>query len=178
MANNGANIIPERLINFRIWNDNKDYMGVATVDLPSIEAMTDTVSGAGIAGEVDSPVLGHFGPLELTLKWRTIEEAAMTLAQQKAHQLDIRGSQQVFDATSGKYSTVPIRLVTRLVPKGITIGSFEPGATTDTESAFEVLYIKLFVNSKEMIEIDKFNYVAKFGDDDALASVRADLGLN
>lgn len=178
MANNGANIIPERLINFRVWNENKDYIGVANVGLPSIEAMTDTVSGAGIAGEVDSPVLGHFGSLELTLNWRTIEEGALVLAQQKAHQLDIRGSQQVFDATSGKYSTVPIRLVTRLVPKGISIGSLEPGATTDTESTFEVLYMKLFVNNKEMVEIDKYNSVAKFGENDVLASVRADLGLN
>jgi phage tail tube protein FII len=42
---------------------------------------------------------------------------------------------------------------------------------------FEVQYLKLYVDGKEVAEIDKYNYIAKFGDDDALASVRADLGL-
>ena len=36
----------------------------------------------------------------------------------------------------------------------------------------------LYVDGKAAIEIDKFNYVAKFGDTDILSSVRGDLGLN
>ena len=50
-----GNKVPERLVNFRVYNEGNDLLGVATVDLPSIEAMSDTVSGAGIAGEVESP---------------------------------------------------------------------------------------------------------------------------
>ncbi len=42
-----GNKVPERLINFRVYNDGNDLLGVANVDLPSIEAMSDTVSGAG-----------------------------------------------------------------------------------------------------------------------------------
>ena len=153
----GGNKVPERLVNFRVYNNSNDLLGIATVDLPEIEAMSDTVSGAGIAGEVES--------------------AAMKLAQQKAHAVEVRGSQQVYDAANGTYSTVPVRCALRVVPKTVTLGTFEPGATTDTEQVFEVLYIKLFVSGKEVLEIDKFNYVAKFGDHDALASVRSDLGL-
>lgn len=175
---NGTNQVPERLINFRVYNDNNDLLGIATVDLPEIEAMSDTVSGAGIAGEVESPVLGHFSSMTTSFSWRTIEPSAMTLAQQKAHSVEVRGSQQVYDAANGTYSTVPVRASMRIVPKTVTLGTFEPGATTDSEQEFEVLYIKLFVNGKEVLEIDKYNYVAKFGDQDSLASVRADLGLN
>ena len=175
---NGTNNVPERLINFRVYNDSNDLLGIATVDLPEIAAMSDTVSGAGIAGEVESPVLGHFASMTTTFTWRTIESSAMTLCQQKAHAVEIRGSQQVYDGTSGTYSTVPVRASMRIVPKTVSLGSFEPGSTTDTEQEFEVLYLKLFVNNKEMIEIDKYNYVAKFGTEDALAGVRSDLGLN
>lgn len=67
-----GNKVPERLINFRVYNDGNDLLGVANVDLPSIEAMSDTVSGAGIAGEVESPILGHFGSMTATFTWRTI----------------------------------------------------------------------------------------------------------
>ena len=175
---NGANNVPERLINFRVWNENNDLLGIATVELPSIEAMTDTVSGAGIAGEVDSPVMGHFAAMETTFTWRTIEKSALVLAKQQAHQIEVRGSQQVHNATAGKYENKGIRAVMRVVPKNISLGSFEPAATTDTETTFEVLYLKLFVGNEEVVEIDKYNYKAVFGGDDALAGVRADLGLN
>ena len=174
----GTNQLPERLVNFRVYNDSNDLLGIATVDLPAIEAMSDTVSGAGIAGEVESPVLGHFGSMTTTFSWRTIEKAALQLAQQKAHSVEVRGSQQVYDGANGTYSTVPVRAAMRIIPKTVTLGTFEPGSTTDTEQEFEVLYIKLFLNGKEVLEIDKYNYVAKFGDQDALASVRSDLGLS
>ena len=70
---NGSNMIPERLIGFRVYNDSNDLLGIANVTMPTIEAMFDTVSGAGIAGEVETPVLGHYGSMTTTLNWRTIE---------------------------------------------------------------------------------------------------------
>jgi len=174
----GENKIPERLINFRVYNSGQDLLGVATVELPELEAMSDTVSGAGIAGEVESPVLGHFGSMTTSFTWRTIEKSLTELAAQKAHSVEIRGSQQVYDAASGVYSTVPVRCSMKITPKTTSLGSLEPGSVTDSEQEFEVLYIKLFVNNKEVVEIDKYNYIAKFNGVDVLASVRADLGLS
>lgn len=174
----GTNQIPERLVNFRVYDSGNDLMGIATVDLPEIEAMSDTVSGAGIAGEVESPVLGHYSSMTTTFSWRTIEAAAMKLSAQKAHSVEVRGSQQVYDSANGEYKTVPVRVSMRITPKTVSLGTFEPGATTDTEQEFEVLYIKMFLNGKSVLEIDKFNYIAKFGDEDILASVRANLGLS
>lgn len=174
---NGQNKVPERLVNFRVYNNSNDLLGIATVDLPELSAMSETVSGAGIAGEVESPVLGHYSSMTTTFTWRTIEQAAMALSAQKAHEVEVRGSQQVYDAANGTYSTVPVRCTLRITPKNVVLGSFEPGATTDTEQEFEVLYIKLFINNKSVVEIDKYNYVAKFGDEDILSSVRSDLGL-
>ncbi len=175
---NGSNQIPERLINFNVYASDNTMYGVATVELPTITAMTDTVKGAGIAGEIDSPVMGHFSSMTTKLTWRTVEAAAMTLAKQEAHAVEIRGSQQVHDAANGKYGSVAVRASMKIVPKTVTLGTFEPGATTGTEQEFEVLYIKLFVAGKEVCEIDKYNFVAKFGDTDLLATVRSDLGLN
>lgn len=173
----GTNQVPERLINFRVYNDSNDLLGVATVDLPELESMTDTVSGAGIAGEVETPVLGHYSSMTTTITWRTLEQAAMSLSAQKAHAIDVRGSQQVYDAANGEYTTKAIRVSMRVVPKNVSLGTLEPGATTDTEQEFEVLYLKVFIGGKSVCEIDKYNYIAKFGDTDTLASVRANLGL-
>ncbi len=173
----GTNKIPERLINYRVYREGNDLIGTANVTLPSIEAMTDTVSGAGIAGEVETPVLGHFGSTTVTLQFRTVDGDMTTLAAQKAHALDIRGSQQVYDASLGEYKTVPVKLVLRGIPKTLNLGSFEPGSTTDSEVELEVTYLKLDIDGKTKLELDKMNYIFKVGETDFLASVRKDLGL-
>ena len=46
------NVVPEKLINFRAYNDGNDLLGVTDVQLPSLDAMTETVKGAGIAGRL------------------------------------------------------------------------------------------------------------------------------
>lgn len=171
------NSVPEKLINFKVYLDGNDLLGVADVQLPELEAMTETVKGAGVAGEVESPVLGHYGKMGLTLKWRTIEKSVLVLSQPKAHALDLRGSQQVYDAAAGQYKTVPVRVVVRAMPKKTGIGKFEPGATTETSNEFEVMYIKIFVSGKREVEIDKYNYICFIAGTDFLAGVRADLGL-
>jgi P2 family phage contractile tail tube protein len=170
-----GNNIPERLIGFRVYNEGNDLLGIATVDLPEIEAMSDTVSGAGIAGEVESPVLGHYGSMTTTFTWRTIEKAAMSLAEPTAHGVSVRGSQQVYDAANGSYKTVAVGCMMLVTPKTVSLGSFETASTTDTEQEFEVSYIKLTIDGKEVFEIDKYNYIAKFNGKDVLSSVRKDL---
>ena len=174
----GANKLPEQLINAMIYDESGNALGVASVDMPQIQSVTNSVSGAGIAGEVDSPVLGHFQSMTMSLKWRTVTSEAAKLCQQRAHQVDVRGSQQVTDVASGEYMTVPVRATMKIVPKSFSLGTFQPSSSTETEQEFEVIYLKLFVDGKEVAEIDKYNFIAKFGDVDLLASVRSDLGLN
>lgn len=172
------NPVPERLINYRVYNDTGSPVGIATVDLPDIEAMSDTVSGAGIAGEVESPTLGHFGSMTLTLNWRTITGDATSLASQRVHTLELRGSQQVHEAATGLIVTQPVRIVTRCTPKNLSLGSFEVGAATDSSSEFEVSFLKIYIDNVPRLEIDKFNFRFIVNGIDHLASVRQDLGLD
>lgn len=173
----GSNKVPERLINFRVYAEGNDLLGIANVELPSLEAMTDTVSGAGIAGEVETPILGHYGSMTLTLSWRTISADLTRLAVQKAHALDLRGVMQEHNASTGEFEKVPVRISVRAIPKNVELGSFEVGAATDSSSEFEVTYIKIVVNNREVVEIDKYNFIAKFDGEDKLADVRKGLGL-
>lgn len=149
----GTNNVPERLVAFRVYSEGNDCLGTATVTLPNVEPMTDTVSGAGIAGEIDTPIMGHFGSMTVSLQWRTIEPNAVKLAAFKAHNLDIRGSQQVYDAANGVYKTVPVRLALKALPKSVNLGSFETGSTTDSETELEVSYLNLYIDGKSVMSI-------------------------
>lgn len=172
-----SNQIPERLINFAAYLEGNRQAGVATVELPDIEMMTDTVSGAGIAGEMESAILGHTASMSTTITWRTITSNAAELAKPGVHALEFRGSQQINDAANGRLTSLPVRVAMRVTAKRIGLGTFEVGATTDTETEFEVQYLKLDVGGATRLEIDKLNFKFVVGGEDYLASVRADLGL-
>ncbi len=172
-----ANRVPEKLINFRVFLDGKDQIGVADVQLPSLEAMSETVKGAGIAGEVDSPVLGHFGSMTLTLNWRVVTGDLIQLAAQKSHSLDLRGSIQTYDAGTGSYKPMAMKVVVRAIPKTVDLGKLDVGATADSSTELEVSYMKVSLDGKDRIELDKFNFIYKVDGTDHLSEVRANLGL-
>lgn len=172
-----SNQVPEKLINFKAYNEGSDLIGVVDVELPALEAMTETVSGAGIAGEVDSPTLGHYSSMTCRINFRTVTKAAAALAAQRAHQLEFRGSQQIYDAGAGSYSTQSVKVVVKAIPKSVELGNLTVGAPTETGNEFEVNYLKVWVGGEELVEIDKFNFIARINGEDYLASVRADLGV-
>lgn len=169
--------IPETLINFRIYGDGNDMLGTADLTLPKMDAMTDTVKGAGIAGEVEVPVRGNFKSSELQAKWRTIDPNAAKLFTQTSHDIDCRGAFQVQDPGTGALDVQAVKLFCRVMPKGFELGKFEVAKMTDTTS-FEVLYLKLTINGKVVMELDKLNSVCKIGDTDMMADVREALGLS
>jgi hypothetical protein len=171
------NIVPEKLINFRVFNESNDLIGVADVDLPSLEPMTETVKGAGILGEIDSPTLGHYGSMTLTINWRTVTSNSAALSVPQAHQLDMRGAIQIHDAATGKYTSEALKVVCGAVPKKTGLGKLDVGASGDVANEFEVLHIRAWLEGKELIHIDKLNGVCKINGEDVLAKVKADLGL-
>ena len=169
--------VPEKLINFRVYENGGDQVGVADVTLPKLSSMTETVKGAGIAGEVDSPVLGHFKSLEVELNWRTLEKTNLNMTAHTGLHLDLRGAQQVYDSGTGKYVVRPVKCVIAGVTKETDMGKFDVGQTTGTKTTVEAAYIKVDVDGENVLEIDKFNYICKVGGTDWLAAVRSALGI-
>lgn len=58
--------IPTVLNNFNSYGAGHKYVGVSNeVTLPNFEYMTETIDGAGIAGEIEEAIEGAFGSLEI-----------------------------------------------------------------------------------------------------------------
>ena len=171
------NIVPEKLVNFRVYDAAMNLLGLADVQLPSIEAMTETVKGAGIAGEFDSPTLGHYGSMTLGLNFRVATPQTLALAAPVAHALEIRGSIQAYNAALGIIQTQALKIVVRGIPKKSDLGKLAPGAPMETSVEFEVVYIKVFLGGVAYFEHDKLNDITVIAGVDHLAKVRADLGV-
>lgn len=170
-------MVPEKLINFRVYMDGDDLVGISDVTLPKLEAITETVKGAGIAGEIDSPTMGHFGSMELELNWRTLLKTNVALAKPTGVDLDLRGAIQVNDSGTGTLKSVPAKVVVRGLPKSTDLGKLEMGSTTDTKNTIEVTYIKITIDGSEVLELDKYNYICNIDGTDYLSGVRDALGL-
>lgn len=61
--------------------------------------------------------------------------------------------------------------------KTTELGKFDVGATTGSSSAVEATYIKVDINKKTVLEIDKYGYKSQVGDTDYLSEVREALGI-
>lgn len=167
-----ANQIPERLINFNVYNSTKVMLGVADVELPEVTKMTDTLSGAGIGGEVESSVLGHFESMEATINFRTVQKEAVELLSSRSRQITLRGVQQVHDASTGETLIQRVRVTMNVQNKGFALGTFAPAANTDSSGTYEVTYLALYIDDQEVLVIDKFNMVFKVNGSDELLPVR------
>jgi hypothetical protein len=170
-------IVPEMLRNFRVWEDSFDFIGTSDVELPDLKSLTESIKGAGMAGQIDAPVIGHLDSLETKFNWRTITNRNASLTAPKAHTFDVRGDQQFYDSTAGEYKTCAVRLLVVGSPKNTALGKLEPATTTGTNNVYETSYLKLEIDGKEKIEIDKYNYIFKVDGVDYLNASREALGI-
>ena len=171
------NDIAQQTINYEVYVDGARYLGTATVDLPEVTYMTNEIAGAGIAGKVDMPTLSHIENMEITLHWRNFFERPTHLMNQNTFMLSLRGAMQRYDAALGIQNVYPIRIDVRCLSVTTTIGKFEPSEQTETESKFNIDYIKIMVGGAKVFEHDKFNYIHEVEGVDYLAPVRSALGL-
>ena len=170
------NLVPEKFINFAVYIDGSDESGIADGTLPSLEAMTSEVKGAGIAGVVDSIVLGHFGSTVLSLKWRTTPSNFYILAGQQTHDLDIYGAVQEYDAGGGIIRAVPLHIFCKAITKKNNFGNLTVGDSQESETEHEIYFIKVEYDHQERIMLDKYNYIYRVNGTDYLAEVRHALG--
>lgn len=171
-------MIPDKLKGFMCYDDGNVMIGVADVALPSIAHMTDTIKGAGIAGEIDSPAGGNLQSMTTTINWRSlVEENAIYIAP-KTHHFDFRGSVQAYSPDSGEFTSKYVKAIMKAIPKTFTPGNFDTATQMGTSLEAEVIYLKITIEGNEIVEIDKLSYIYRVNRVDYLAKVRQDIGLS
>lgn len=169
--------IPEKLINFRAYDGADMFLGVANAELPQIQAMTASIKGSGIAGEIESVVTGHFQSMSLKMTLRAPTKAALDLMTPQPHEVTLRGSIDVTEPATGQRSVSSCKTWVKGTPKSSSLGKLEPGSTMDSEIELEVTAIGVWIDGEERIYIDKLNYICRIGGVDYLSDARAAEGV-
>ena len=166
----------ESVINFAVYEDSVEYVGMAGVTLPNLAAIVQTLSGAGIAGNVEVPVLGHYDVMSLTLNFRTTTEHSVRLSEPRRHNIDLRMAQQIEDTVAGEVKVQSIKHVLVVVPKTDTGGTVAPAAPTNGSGEYSVRYWATYIDGAKVREIDPLNFICEVNGADYLADVRKAIG--
>jgi P2 family phage contractile tail tube protein len=172
-----VSLIPEKVANFDCYDGNgRALLGTTDAELPKFEGTSETVMGAGMAGEIESITPGHFKSQQVKLKWRTITEAGLRLLAPVNQAFSLYGALQIQDSTSGALLVQSLRIDVVGVPKNFDVGKFEPGKPMASEMDVELLKIIINIDDKPIVELDKLNMIYKVNGVDYLQTVRAALG--
>lgn len=103
--NISSDLVPQVINDYNAYTEDDLLIGLADeITLPKIKNKTTSVSGMGIAGEVDSPVPGQFESMEATLNWNTMYSYATKMMNpNKNIQITLRAAMQN-DNKNGGYT--------------------------------------------------------------------------
>lgn len=166
----------QSVINFAVYEDSKEYVGMAKVTLPDLTALTQSISGAGIAGNMEAVIIGHYEAMTLGLSFRTTTNQAIALAEPRRHNIDLRVAQQDEDVVAGVVKVRNVKHVFVVVPKSTKGGTIAPASPTDGSGEYAVSYWATYIDGKKVQEIDPANFICFINGKDYLADVRKALG--
>ena len=169
-------IIPEVINNYNVYDSKaKMQIGISgEVELPSLEAITDTIEAAGILGEAEDPVTGQFSSMKIKIPFSNLYTDQFNLMDTtNPPQLTLRGSMQVMNSATGGTDYVPVKIVTRGKSTTSSMGKLSKGKKGEPEIEMEVLYLKVMINNKITLELDKLNFKYVLNGKDMLAKIRS-----
>lgn len=164
-----------RTIKYAVYNRNgkvpKRIADTTEVTLPDIEYLTESLSGAGINGEIDLPTLGQIGAATLSISERSLGENSIEISEPHTQNLELRWATMTLNEATGAVETIDKKLIFKGLPKKLTLGKLAPNSAEESSIDFEMLYIKYIVKGVVKIEIDKINDVFKVNGVDYNANI-------
>jgi len=163
--------------NFKVYEDSRDFLGIAEAALPDLTYLTQTLTGAGVAGNLERSVSGHFDAMTLGLTFHVFSESAIKLAEPREHAIDLRIARDGEDPVTRRKVTDTIRHSFIVEPKSVGGGTVAPATTANISGQYAVHYWKTTINGKRVMEIDPENMICYFNGRDYLAPTRAAIGM-
>ena len=170
---------PEQTIAYRIYHKGSDFLGVATIELPQVQQMTETISGSGIAGEIENPTIGITQPMSCKLSFTSMtSEAFKALNWTETALWECYAAVQVTDDATSVRDSVAYQINFLGRAKSFPLGSLEQGKKHGNEIEMELTRLEVLLEGEEKLLIDKLAFIYRVEGNDLLRQVRAQTGLN
>lgn len=165
------------VINFAVYENGSEYLGLAKITLPDMTNKTLSVNGAGIPGDIDIPVPGHRDAMSVKIEFIDAPEAAYKLAEERQHILDCRAAHEEYDATTGAINVKAYKHILTVFPKSLGGGTVGPVAAQAVSGEYSCFARKDYIDGRLMLDYDPANFKdIDASGTDRLAAVRTALG--
>jgi len=143
--------VPGLTEQFNVYVDGgQRLLGLAEVTLPSLEALTETIKGAGLMGELEIVSLGQFSALTFTMSFRSLLDDPLDYVIGKPYNFDLRSAQTFEDIGTFDKGVAAERYSIRGPVKTINPGKRAPHSAWDSVGPG-------FKSLKVHIKPDKYN---------------------
>ena len=166
----------QSIINYAMYINSLEYGGTVDVTLPVIKYKTVSMTGAGIAGEMEEPVMGHIDPMTCQIKFRNLTREGAIIMAPGQHQIEFRGAREDFDTESGAKIYVPMKYIMVVEALEHNVGTLAPQSGSDGTGTFAVHKFMAFEAGRKFIDIDPANYKHEIDGVDYLAAARYAMG--
>lgn len=166
--------VPEVINNFNAYHNGTILVGVTgTVQLPSLDPITEEVGGAGILGTYETSIPGFYSSINQELPFRILDKDIFSIMNpSELVDLTFRAAAQSTVKSTGALDYKGMRIVERGRLKSFKPGKYELGKQMDASVTLELLYILIEIDGKTMLEYDKLNSVFIVNGKDLLEKVR------
>ncbi|MCM1045637.1 MAG: phage major tail tube protein [Candidatus Gastranaerophilales bacterium] len=163
-----ANLIPDKINNFNVYTgtatEANKLIGVTDeTTLIDLQNMSETISLAGMAGEIDSPTVGQYQSMSITINFSNIAKSSLQVAAQDNVPLIFRSAQEFINPQDSTKSMKNRTITVRGMTKGINFGTLKKSGYGKPSVTKEVVYYKEVIDGEVVAEIDKFNGKAIIG---------------
>lgn len=168
-------IIPEVLNHYNVYNGDGDKLIGITEEMTIAELTSKvaTISGAGIPGSYEVPVLGHLEPITQEVPFRLLYSPVLTMANPlKPVRLNVRGAIQVTNKSTQISDLAGFRYVVGGRCKVISGGNLKSGDVMGSKLSIASTYVLFEVNGEKLIEVDVLNSVYRIDGVDLMERVR------
>ncbi len=165
------------VINFAVYENGTEYLGLAKITLPDMTNKMLTVNGAGIPGDIDVPVPGHRDAMSVKIEFIDAPKAAYQLAEHRQHILDCRAAHEDYDATTGTIKITAYKHILTVLPKSLGGGTIGPVAAQAVSGEYSCVARQDYIDGELVLDYDPANFkdVDASGNDN-LAAVKTALG--
>jgi P2 family phage contractile tail tube protein len=168
---------PMMIQNYNVFiNGGTETVGLAETQLPSFEALTQTITGAGIMGELESPAIGQFSAMTLTLNFREIYGDVLNLAVGQPYRFDLRAAVSYEDRATRETHSASDRWSITAVVKKVDPGKYGVASTADASIDASIRTADHYVDGVKVLEFDLTNNKYIVNGKDIYAEVRNAIG--
>ena len=165
---------PLIVANFNVFVDGgMKLLGLSEVTLPSFEAMSETLSGAGIMGELDVPVTGQFSAMTMTMSFKVMYGDPLDFVVAKTHRFDLRSAMELEDPASYERSVGRERWSVIGPISKIEHGKRAPASVADATIDVAIRRVEHYMDGRRVLEYDQLNDIYIVNGMDMYAQVRA-----